>query len=112
MPTVPKSKPPTGLDASGGDDEPLRRVLLALAAERGPDATFCPSEAARRLGGAWRQRMEEVRRAAATLVSEGALACTQRGVPANPLRARGPIRLGAPVTGIRRPRMGRRHPEE
>ena len=45
-------------------------------------------------------------------LAEGALPCTQRGVPADPLRARGPIRLGAPVTGIRRPRMGRRHPEE
>ncbi|MFM8336798.1 MAG: DUF3253 domain-containing protein [Opitutaceae bacterium] len=74
----------------------LRRVLLALAAERGPGATFCPSEAARRLGGEWRGRMAAVRSEAAILVSAGALACTQRGVAVDPTRARGPIRLGSP----------------
>lgn len=74
----------------------LRKVLLALAAERGPGATFCPSEAARRLGGEWRGRMAAVRSEAAILVSEGALACTQGGVAVDPMRARGPIRLGRP----------------
>lgn len=76
--------------------EILRRVLLELAAERGPAATFCPSEAARRLGGDWRGRMAAVRSVAATLVTEGELACTRRGLAADPRHARGPIRLGMP----------------
>ncbi|MFM9031572.1 MAG: DUF3253 domain-containing protein [Opitutaceae bacterium] len=82
--------------AKNEDPRLIRRVLLALAAERGPGATFCPSEAALRLGGEWRGRMPAVRAAAAELAAKGALACTQRGFPADPLRTRGPVRLGAP----------------
>ncbi|MEO0943480.1 MAG: DUF3253 domain-containing protein [Pseudomonadota bacterium] len=72
-------------------DEEIATVLLTLAAERAPK-TFCPSEAARRLSDDWRPLMPEVRRIAATLN----LVATQKGVPVDPLEARGPIRLRAP----------------
>jgi hypothetical protein len=74
----------------------IRETLLRLARERGPDSTFCPSEAARALATDWRPLMPSVREEAAALLAEGALRCTQRGQPADPLTARGPIRLAAP----------------
>ena len=63
---------------------------MALAAARGPDKTFCPSEAARKLCEDWRGVMPDVRRVAATLP----LRATQKGTPVDPLVAKGPIRLG------------------
>ena len=77
-----------------------RDAILALAAERGPDATFCPSEAARRMADDWRPLMPEVRRAADALAAEGRLRITQGGETVGAETARGPIRLrlagGAP----------------
>jgi len=72
-------------------DGDIAETLLALAAERGPGKSFCPSEAARRLSPDWRALMPELRRVAASLP----LIATQRGVPVDPVTARGPIRLSA-----------------
>lgn len=71
-------------------DEEIASVLLTLAAERAPK-TFCPSEAARRLSDDWRPLMSDVRRVAAGLN----LVATQKGLPVDPVSAKGPIRLGA-----------------
>lgn len=70
-------------------DDEIARELMALALRRGPDKSFCPSEAARALARDWRPLMPEVRRIAATLP----LRATQTGVKVDPLTARGPIRL-------------------
>nr|WP_091846621.1 DUF3253 domain-containing protein [Palleronia pelagia] len=70
-------------------DDEVAEVLMALARSRGPEKTFCPSEAARRLADDWRPLMDDVRRVAATLP----LRATQRGRPVDPVAARGPIRL-------------------
>ncbi|MBE2287144.1 MAG: DUF3253 domain-containing protein [Prosthecobacter sp.] len=75
------------------DDKRVREVLMALAGERQEGCTFCPSEAARRLGDDWRPLMPRVREVAAELMAEGRLVCTQRGVPAHPLTTKGAIRL-------------------
>jgi hypothetical protein len=72
----------------------IRALLLRLAEERGPDATFCPSDAARRLAKDWRPLMDEVREVAAKLVEEKKLVCTQKGRTVHPLTAKGAIRLG------------------
>ena len=88
-----------------GSPAALRRVLVELAQERGPGATFCPSEAARRLARDWRPLMPAIRAAAARLVAAGRLSCTQRGEPADPRLARGPIRLSAPVKADQPPAM-------
>ncbi len=71
------------------DNDDIRAVLLALAAER-TGRTFCPSEAARALADDWRPLMADIRRVAATLP----LVATQKGQPVDPLTAKGPIRLG------------------
>ncbi len=74
----------------------IRRTLLELASARRAAATFCPSEAARRLCKDWRPLMQPVRQVAAELVDEGKLVCTQRGEPAHPLKTKGAIRLARP----------------
>lgn len=64
---------------------------MQLAQDRGPDKTFCPSEAARLLHGRdWHSLMPEIRRVAAMLP----LAASQKGQVVDPLTVRGPIRLG------------------
>lgn len=72
----------------------IRCELLALASAR--EATFCPSEAARRLSSDWRELMPAVRAAAAGLVREGRLCCTRRGRDVDPESPGGPIRLSRP----------------
>ena len=74
-------------------DASIRATLLRLARERGPEKSFCPSEAARSLSDNWRPLMPDVRRVAQQLVDAGMLVCTQRGQPAQPLTTRGAIRL-------------------
>lgn len=75
-------------------DEAIRAVLTDLALRRGAGRTFCPSEAARALAADWRPLMPAVRRVAAAMQAEGAIRATQKGAPADPVTARGPIRLG------------------
>lgn len=84
----------------------IAAVLLALARQRAPDRTFCPSDAARRLfPDAWRGRMDEVRAEAARLAAAGLLRVTQGGREVSgggPWR--GPVRLSAgPRLGLDAP---------
>ena len=68
-------------------------MLLALGEERGRGATFCPSEAARRISDDWRPLMADVRRVAAFLAETGQLEATQGGASVRVDASRGPIRL-------------------
>ncbi|MGC9445788.1 DUF3253 domain-containing protein [Cereibacter johrii] len=77
-------------------DERVRAVLMDLAQARGRGASFCPSEAARRIGPDWRTHMEEVRRVADLCVAEGRLVMSQKGRPVDPATVRGPVRLSLP----------------
>ena len=71
-----------------------RRAILELLAQRDPEKTICPSEAARLVAGAeHRERMPAVRDAARELVAEGEIVVTQRGEVVDLDAARGPIRL-------------------
>ncbi len=70
-------------------DEEIAAGLLDLATARGPDKTFCPSEAARALAEDWRPLMPDIRRVAAELD----LRATQKGRVVDPVSAMGPIRL-------------------
>lgn len=72
-------------------DEGIAAVLTDLALRRGRGKTFCPSEAARALAADWRPLMADVRRVAA---GHPDVVATQKGVPVDPVAARGPIRLG------------------
>jgi len=79
------------------DPETLETTLLALAAERGPGKTFCPSEAARALGGphpdGWGPLMQPIRRVAIRLMKEGRITITRRGRPVDPDDFKGVYRL-------------------
>ncbi len=82
-------------------DVRLEEAILTLLSERAGDASICPSEAARRVGGedAWRPLMEPARAAARRLVARGAIEIMQGGRRVDPSTAKGPIRL----RGTRRP---------
>lgn len=71
------------------DDARIAAAIRALCAERAPK-TICPSEVARALAADWRPLMPRVRAVAAGLPE---IEATQRGVPVDPVAARGPIRL-------------------
>ncbi|AZS35482.1 hypothetical protein CVS47_00074 [Microbacterium lemovicicum] len=78
----------------GSVDERLTASIRELLATRAQDATICPSEAARAVGGEeWRDLMEPARRAARRLVAEGEVEITQRGTVVDPSTAKGPIRI-------------------
>lgn len=77
-------------------------MLLDLARERGPEKSFCPSEAARRLvelypelGSDWRRWMQPTRQVAQELEQEGLLDFLQKGRRIQASSVRGPIRLRA-----------------
>ena len=96
-------------------DRDLENSILEILSQRGPDATICPSEAARHLADAdWRRLLEPARRAARRLVARGRLEMVQRGRAVDPSTAKGPIRLRRPrAAGDRRrnpPKGTRRQP--
>ncbi len=77
-----------------GEAARLEAALVALLAARAGDASVCPSEVARAVGGeAWRSLMEPVRAAARRLVARGEVEVCQGGRVVDPSTARGPIRV-------------------
>ena len=74
--------------------EAIDEAIRALLEQRAPDATICPSEAARAIGGEdWRAWMDPARAAARRLVARGEVVITQRGRIVDPATAKGPIRI-------------------
>ncbi len=89
----------TGL---GRADEDLEHAIIDLLDQRAGNATICPSEAAKLVGGDdWRPLMEPSRAAARRLVDEGAVLITQRGKVVDPTDFSGPIRIRRAGTGAR-----------
>lgn len=83
--------------APGALGREVEETILELVDERGPEKTICPSEAARAVDEEeWRDRMEEIRRAAGRLRARGELEVTRGGEPVEPWDPGGPIRLGQP----------------
>lgn len=83
-----------GVDAT---DLRLEEAIDTLLSQRAQDATICPSDAARAIGGeTWRELMEPSRRAARRMVARGQLQITQGGSVVDPSTAKGPIRLRRP----------------
>lgn len=75
-------------------DRALEASIRDLLSRRAADATICPSEAARAVGGEeWRDLMEPARRAARRLVAAGEVEVTQGGKVVDPSTAKGPIRV-------------------
>lgn len=75
----------------------IRECVVELLEHRSADATICPSEAARILGGElnveWRDLMRPVRDVAAKMAAQGAIDIVQSGRAVNIHDARGPVRL-------------------
>ncbi|MGW2477722.1 DUF3253 domain-containing protein [Streptomyces sp. NPDC001665] len=78
-------------------DRRLEEAIRDLLEHRGPTATICPSEAARRVhqcdDDGWRNLMEPARRAAQRLAEAGEVEITQGGRPVKPAEVHGPIRI-------------------
>lgn len=78
----------------------LEAAILSLAAERGPDRSICPSEAAKSAAGQrgvdWHGLMQETRRTAVRLAREGRLVILRKGKPVDPDDFRGVYRLTVP----------------
>ena len=81
-------------------DDVDRRLELAIAEllrERRPDASICPSEAARAVDPTgWRVLMPAARAAAGRLAAEGSVQVTQDGEVVDVATARGPVRVRRP----------------
>ncbi|MCW2529624.1 MAG: hypothetical protein JWM76_4484 [Pseudonocardiales bacterium] len=72
----------------------LAATMRTLLRHRDPDATICPSDAARVVGaGQWRDLMDEARSVAGELYEDGTVAIRQGGQDVDPATAVGPIRL-------------------
>ena len=75
----------------------LRATILALASERGPLKTICPSEAARALAGAdekaWRLLMKPIRAEAVRMADEGLVEIRRKNRPVDPHDFRGIYRI-------------------
>jgi hypothetical protein len=87
-------------DEKNHSGQDLRALLLRLAAERGSEKSFCPSEAARILGGphpdGWGPLMQPVRRMAVELALAGQLVILRKGRPVDPQDFKGVYRLSQP----------------
>lgn len=72
----------------------ISQTMLAMATERGPDKTICPSEVAREMFPAnWRKHMDEIREVAVGLQQQGKVSITQKGEPVDVNNIKGPIRI-------------------
>lgn len=78
---------PFALMHRAGSD--IAEAILAALLELRPGATICPGELARRLGST----QAELRPVLSRLASDRRIRITQRGVPADLVRLRGPYRV-------------------
>jgi hypothetical protein len=82
------------------EPDEVERMILRMVAERGPDKTICPSDAARALAGdkpdEWGPLMQPLRRVAVRLAKEGRLVIYRKGKQADPDDFKGIYRLGLP----------------
>jgi len=75
-------------------DLALEQAIVELLNAHARDASICPSEAARVVGGeSWQSLMEPARMAARRLVAQEKVQITQGGRVVDPSRAKGPIRI-------------------
>ena len=78
-------------------DARLERTIEELLDQRRPEASICPSEAARAVDAeGWRDLMPAARAAAGRLAGAGAVEVTQGGEVVDVATARGPVRVRRP----------------
>lgn len=72
----------------------IANTILATATQRGVEKSTCPSEIARILfPGDWRKHMKEIVEVAIDLHHQGRVSITQRGLPVEIGKVKGPIRI-------------------
>ncbi len=72
----------------------LAATIRVLLRHRRPDATICPSDAARVVGGPmWRELMDEARSVAGELSRAGVVVVRQHGGDVDVATAEGPVRI-------------------
>lgn len=72
----------------------LAATMRVLLRHRQPEATICPSDAARVVGGAsWRELMDSARSVAGELSRAGVVVVRQHGVDVDVSTAQGPVRI-------------------
>ena len=78
----------------------IEAELLRLIAERGPEKTVDPQEAARQLSGPhpdqWGPLMQPIRRVAVALAEQGRVVILRKGKPVDPRDFKGVYRLSSP----------------
>ena len=75
-------------------DARLERTIGELLDQRRPEASICPSDAARAVDPTgWRDLMPAARAAAGRLVEAGSVEVTQGGEVVDVATARGPVRI-------------------
>lgn len=88
--------PETAANPTSLPVEPTSRydaTILRIAAERGEEKSFCPSEVARALSEDWRPLLTHVRAAARRLAEAGRIDILRHGKPIDPAAIKGVIRL-------------------
>ena len=106
LPSDPDAARPRVHDAEvalgGHEEEPspegrrarLAATMRALLRNRRPEATICPSDAARTIGGeSWRDLMDLAREVVAELSEAGVIVVRQHGDDVDLATAVGPVRL-------------------
>ncbi len=82
------------------DESAIESAILRMIAERGPEKTLDPSEAARAVAGtsvdAWGPLMQPLKRIASRLAREGRIVLYRKGRPVAPEELRGIYRIGLP----------------
>ncbi len=91
------------------DNENAAEAMDALLHEqrdrRGPGASICPTQVARRLAESagepdrWRRHLPEVKRSAIESMKNGTVAITRKGKPVDPDDFKGIYRLALPPVG-------------
>ncbi len=93
-------RPPLPLPTLGRVDDVdarLERTIGALLDRRRPEASICPSEAARAVDpDGWRDLMPAARAAAGRLAAAGDVEVTQGGAVVDVAAAHGPVRIRRP----------------
>jgi Protein of unknown function (DUF3253) len=78
-------------------DARLERAIEELLDRRSPEASICPSEAARAVDPqGWRDLMPDARAAAGRLAAAGSAEVTQGGQVVDVTTAHGPVRVRRP----------------
>lgn len=76
------------------DQKLIKKAILQMAAQRGPDKTICPSEVAKNLFPEnWRNQMQNIRDAAFELQVENQVQILQKGKLVDIETSKGPIRI-------------------